>query len=288
MIHEEIPELGLTEVDRATAEQLGPVLHTHRNGFFYCTAGRITLGLDDRIFEIHRGDIYIYPPFSQTYLGNASDDLQGIIGFADFDFVLSVLNPIYDSGNAIYVREHPCISLDAEQCSRIEELLAAFRRRMDGETGVVQTQLLSALGRAVCYEISLAYFSNYPIQPLKQERHDKIFLEFLFALHRHFRSHRDVAFYAGQSCLTPRHFTTVIREKSGRTALEWITSTVVAEAKRLLSESGQSIKEIADALGFPNQSFFGRYFKRYTGLSPAEFRTARTAGRPKERPIRRK
>lgn len=278
MRREDFPEIGFTDVDRTAAELLGPVLHTHKNGFFYCTAGRIKLGLDDRTFEIHRGDIYIYPPFSQTYLGDASDDLRGIIGIADFDFVLSALNPINDTGNAIYVREHPCISLDGEQCSRIEELIAATRRRMGGEPGVVQRQLLSALGRAVCYEIMLAYFSSYPIRPIRQGRHDNIFHSFLFALHRHFREHRDVAFYAGLCCLTPRHFTTVIREKSGRTAMQWITATVIAEAKRLLSEADPSIKEIADTLGFPNQSFFGRYFKRCTGLSPCEYRSSNRTG----------
>ena len=47
-----------------------------------------------------------------------------------------------------------------------------------------------------------------------------------------------------------------------------------AEAKKLLSDPDPSIKEIAETLGFSNQSFFGRYFKQYVGLSPMAFRSS--------------
>ena len=49
-----------------------------------------------------------------------------------------------------------------------------------------------------------------------------------------------------------------------------------AEAKKLLSDPDPSIKEIAETLGFSNQSFFGRYFKQYVGLSPMAFRSSGT------------
>lgn len=55
-----LPRIGWIDIDRATAERIGPVLQTDKNGFFYCTAGRIALGLDGRTFEIRRGDLY--PP----------------------------------------------------------------------------------------------------------------------------------------------------------------------------------------------------------------------------------
>ena len=274
----DLPRIGLLDVDKASAEALGPVIHLDKNGFFYCMQGCLKLALDGRVFELRSGDMYIYPPFSQTYIGEMSDDLRGVIGMADFDFVLSALDPVANTGSHIYVRENPCISLDGEQCRRIEDLIEAVRRREGDEAGIVQMQLLPTLGKALCYEILAAYFANYPLQPLKQDRKDKIFHNFLFALHQHFRTHRDVAYYAGLQCLTPRYFTTIVRETSGRTALQWITMSVVAEAKKQLSDPNRSAKEIADSLGFSNQSFFGSYFKQYEGVSPTEFRATRHAG----------
>ena len=47
---------------------------------------------------------------------------------------------------------------------------------------------------------------------------------------------------------------------------------LVSEAKQLLEGSDLSIKEIANQLNFPTQSFFGKYFKQYVGISPKEYR----------------
>ncbi|KAB5217038.1 helix-turn-helix domain-containing protein, partial [Bacteroides ovatus] len=50
---------------------------------------------------------------------------------------------------------------------------------------------------------------------------------------------------------------------------------VILEAKALLNSSSMNIQEIADRLNFANQSFFGKYFKHYTGMSPKEYRKSR-------------
>lgn len=55
-------------------------------------------------------------------------------------------------------------------------------------------------------------------------------------------------------------------------ALQWIIQNVITEAKYLLDNTDLSIKEIATKLNFPTQSFFGKYFKQYVGISPKEYR----------------
>ena len=114
--------------------------------------------------------------------------------------------------------------------------------------------MLSSLGKALCCEIAEAYFFNHPIQPLKQDRKDRIFQSFIFSLSQNFRTHHSVSFYAAEQCLTPRYFSTIVREKSGRNALQWIMMFIIAEAKKLLSDPDPSIKEIAETLGFSTTS----------------------------------
>lgn len=178
----DIPGIGLFDMDKASIETFGPVVHLDRNGFLYCTRGRIDLALNERVYEIRTGDIYIYPPFSHTYIHEISDDLQCVVGVADFDFVLPVINQVSNARNQVFILENPCISLDGRQRVRIGELIAAVRNR-EAEAGeytaaahgdTVYRQLLSALGQAVCYEIMQAYFSSRPIRPLPQERKDRI------------------------------------------------------------------------------------------------------------------
>ena len=89
------------------------------------------------------------------------------------------------------------------------------------------------------------------------------------------RSERSVKFYADQLCLTPKHLSGVVKEVSGKTVGEWIDELVILEAKALLNSSSMNIQEIADRLNFANQSFFGKYFKHYTGMSPKEYRKSR-------------
>jgi len=59
---------------------------------------------------------------------------------------------------------------------------------------------------------------------------------------------------------------------SRRTPNEWIDNYVTLEIRVLLKNSSMSIKEIAQNLNFPNQSFLGKYFKEHVGMSPKEYR----------------
>ena len=79
-----------------------------------------------------------------------------------------------------------------------------------------------------------------------------------------------------QAMLVRPIFSSVIKEKSGSSALQWIIQNVITEAKYLLDNTDLSIKEIATKLNFPTQSFFGKYFKQYVGISPKEYRNKKT------------
>lgn len=99
-------------------------------------------------------------------------------------------------------------------------------------------------------------------------RNAAYFNTFLEELSKHYLQERSVGFYAEQLHLTPKYLTTLLRSTTGRTASEWIDEYVILEAKNLLKYSTMNIQEIAYYLNFPNQSFFGRYFKQHTGMTP--------------------
>lgn len=63
----------------------------------------------------------------------------------------------------------------------------------------------------------------------------------------------------------------VIRETSGQTVMQWINQAVILEAKVLLKHSNLLVFQISDELNFPNPSFFSKFFKRMTGMTPAEY-----------------
>ena len=85
--------------------------------------------------------------------------------------------------------------------------------------------------------------------------------------------HRDVRFYADLFCLSPKHFSTVIRQQTGHTAGHWIQHYLTIRLKQTLTyDPESSIQSIADRFGFDEQASFARFFKRQTGLTPTEYR----------------
>lgn len=259
--------IELFDVSSASVQIQDEFVHLQRNGFLLCKRGSISLQMDRRLFTVREGDLFIYPAFSQTFVLNFSDDLQGIGGTADFDFVLTLVNSISDTQSHIYIRTHPLVHLTDDERSRIERIIGLVRDRQRLRTPL-NARVQSSLVQTFCFEVIDTYLAHEPLTTAPQNRRDYICQSFLIELHRHFRTRREVAFYAGKLNLSPRYFATIIHETSGKSPKEWIGTFVVVEAKRLLSDPKLSVKEVSGLLNFSEPSAFARYFKLYTRLSP--------------------
>ncbi len=82
--------------------------------------------------------------------------------------------------------------------------------------------------------------------------------------------------YAEKMNVTPNYLNTLCKKKSGKSAGELIRQRVLLEAKRLLAHTKLTVSEISFKLGFEDNSYFGRFFKKYIGVTPETFRGNRT------------
>lgn len=105
-------------------------------------------------------------------------------------------------------------------------------------------------------------------------RKENLVRDFTELVQKHFVDDRKVKNYANKLNITPKYLSETVREISGKTAGDIIDLYVIQEAVLLLNNSKLSISEISDRLNFSNQSFFGKFFKRHTGLSPKKQRNA--------------
>ncbi len=104
-------------------------------------------------------------------------------------------------------------------------------------------------------------------------RNEQLFSRFHDLLTLHYAEHHDIAWYAQQLSLTPKYFSVLIRQATGKSTAEWIDIELVMHAKRLLRTSGNlTIQQIAYALGFNENASFCRFFKNNTNLRPSEYR----------------
>ena len=180
----------------------------------------------------------------------------------------------------LHVEKQPCLKLDEKEWTGITrsfEELGAEGTEMPADvySAEVIRSIIRTLAYKVCRVIGRHIETNGERQVSARSRNDEYFNQFMSELTKHYMQERSVGFYAGQLHLTPKYLTTIIRKTSGRTAAEWIDDYVVLEAKNLLKYSTMSIQEIAYCLNFPNQSFFGKYFRNHTGMPPSAYRMSK-------------
>ena len=268
----------------------GQIISTfNKCGIFYCQRGSVEVSLEGCHYHIKPGDVYIYMASTLVHLLHKSEDAEGIMVEVDFYYILPIVNKVINVESQLFMRKNPCVSLSDEQCAHFEYLLNNLWDRINAEDCQkenvqyqhLKLELIKSMGQTICYEILNMYFTNQPLQPLQQGKKDVVFQNFMLSLFRFYRKERDVSFYARMQHITPRYFSAIIKEKTGDSALQWIVRIVITEAKQLLEESDLSIKEIADQLNFPTQSFFGKYFKQYVGVSPKEYRNKAASTRIK-------
>jgi AraC-like DNA-binding protein len=99
-----------------------------------------------------------------------------------------------------------------------------------------------------------------------------IYERYIKCVEEHYRQEHSVQFYADRICLTPKYLSSVIYKTSGKHASDWIHEYIILEAKSLLKSTDMSLKNISDVLHFCTPSHFGRFFKKYTGFTPNEYK----------------
>lgn len=106
------------------------------------------------------------------------------------------------------------------------------------------------------------------INYVKNSRQYKFFNEFIYKLNQMHQKERAVQYYANELGITPKYLSAIVHTYTGMTASQAIDQYVIFAIKQSLYANDRNIKTISEEFHFPSQSFFGRYFKRITGVSP--------------------
>lgn len=134
------------------------------------------------------------------------------------------------------------------------------------------TAIIRSLIYVVLHELEDVLFSLDKEPTPILDKSLPILSQFKALLTENFITQRQVSFYAEKLHLTPKYFSTLIKDASGKTAGEWINEMLVLEAKVRLQNQENSIAQIAYDLDFSDPSHFGRFFRNHVGMSPTEYR----------------
>lgn len=233
-----------------------------------CFSGEFRVSINLIEYSVTPGTLlYIYPNSIAQPLGCKPGSDIRIIG-ASSGFVQMPRDPFFSQhyfdggGNSL-------LQLTAEEKDQIDSFYNLIWSIL--KNPIYQQDVVRNLFTSLLYYVRDVYKHNQETHIVTFSHQEEIFRNFLALVHQHSKEERTVGFYADKLCFSPRYLNTLINQISRHTVMDWINQSVILEAKILLKYSDKLIYQIADDLHFANSSFFCKYFKRLTGMSPLEY-----------------
>ena len=223
--------------------------------FAFCTRGtiRVTINLDEHTARAN--DFITLLPNTFIQIHEVSEDAE--VCFVAFSSrFLESINFIRTISNLIVtIIENPVVPLS-------------------GNAAAIFTDSLKPVLDLLIQGVVNMYrrFNTWKEPVLSRDK--EIAREFVQLVWQYYTKERSASFYAGKLRITLPHFCYVIKKTTGMTALDIIANVVIMDAKAQLKSTNLPIKEISIGLGYSNVAFFDKYFRRYVGMSPLEYRNS--------------
>ena len=239
-----------------------------------CKSGEVDVEINYVTYTLKRNGFLSIAPYDIVVVKGGSSDFRSqalVLPVTLFTPIIAELKMSqYD-----YVKKNPLIYFNEEYLKIIEttfEFISKASAILDEERfeQVVIKQVASL------FYIQQQFYTTYKDHDIQVHeyvsRKKELFRLFIKTLVESHSVSREVLFYANELGVSNGYLNEVCNDVSHHTAKEIIDSAVSARLKYELSYTSKSIQELADEYNFPSQSYFSRYYKRMTGMTPSEFR----------------
>ncbi|RFZ90554.1 helix-turn-helix domain-containing protein [Mucilaginibacter conchicola] len=246
----------------------------HKHTFYHVvlfTEGGGKHSIDFKYFDVKPYQIYFMAP-GQVHRWDFEGKVDGyIINFSAELFQSFLLRPDYLEGFAFFSGDvdDEVINLSIDTGKAVTELFKQLLTEADTPNRLnmdMVRALMLQLFIMVARESTDAETGNGP------NYNYTLLQSFRKLVEKNFTSLRLPKDYAALLYITPNHLNALCNDMLGISAGELIRNRVVLEAKRLLINHDMNINEIAGKLNFADNSYFTKFFKKYTGLTPEDFR----------------
>lgn len=237
-----------------------------------CTEGTIEGSINLKPYIFSKNDFFIVVPGQIAQFTRISDDFSGLHIILSSRFLENLeLNMKNAISVFLHLNENHIMHLNSDEMEHLVDYYNMLRKAVKRVQNPHRLEIIRALTQAMFYGINdfEQLKNNSGISKTKKE---VLFDSFYNLILQYHKDSREVGFYADKLYLTPKYLSASIKEVTGKSAFEWINNYVVLEAKSMLKSTGMTIQQISDDLNFPNQSFFGKFFKQHIGVSPSEYR----------------
>ena len=255
--------------------QDGPQVITY-GAILICRKGKATVNINYKEWHLHEGAVITVFPNDVVELKVKSEaslfDVEMLKYNASLlrEASLQLEQTVYSS-----LREDRCRQDTPVVTNIIDSMFALLKVYFNQSECICISQLVLLLLKAFFvgfHEYLQRNPQNRPDDEVKSYRVRELFNRFMMLMERDYKLSRDVNYYADLMHITSKYLTNIVRQVAGHTPKTIIDQYVILQLKMQLQRSSQSIKEIAWEYHFTDVSFFCRYFKKHTGLTPHQMR----------------
>ncbi|MHC2991207.1 AraC family transcriptional regulator [Pontibacter sp. HJ8] len=248
----------------------------HKHNFYIIllvTRGTGTHTIDFKEYEVKPGTVYFMTP-GQVHSWQLSKDADGFVIFFTQEFYIREYTNrmLFDFPFFNALLYNPVLHITKEQ----EATLMPILQRLNQEhrkAKLMRDVMLSRYLDILLIELTRISQPNEAESGFRGK--EQILLQKLERLiDRHYKEHRPVAFYAEQLHVTTKHLNDVCKSSLNRTTKELIQYRTLLEAQRLLVHAELTSSQIAAELGYFDNTYFFRFFKKHIGCTPEQFRAA--------------
>lgn len=257
---------------------LGQSVHDCRM-FLLVVRGNITIRKHDLRLDVEANQFIDILAWEPIYFESMSRDVEAWCLLPNYLFTNEALNGMRPADSESFKDRYsiPMLNLTPSETRTIETQLTLLY------------QSLGSHGHAYRIELCRSYFRNFMLETGNiilhknsieepatniESRQDWITRNFLKLVWRHYKTERNVSFYATALCLSDKHLARVVKANLGKTPYAVIRDELLQRATYLLKETKVSIQEISSELSFSEMAAFCKFFKKHTGLSPTAFRNS--------------
>jgi len=239
----------------------------HFYAFIIVTRGQGRHDIDFQSYNLKPNRLFLIAP-NQIHAWKKLRDVKGfVIFFTDSFIALSKGRKIMASWPVFRI-DQPCyIDLSHEEAMKWITEALVIEREFDQSDDFSRDAIFYSVGKLLVRASRL----YQRLKPKKKPQEEWLFT-FQELIEKEFLNKKTPKEYAALMNITPNYLNSMCKQKSGKSAGELIRQRVLLEAKRLLAHTQLTIAEVAYKLNFVDNSYFGRYFKKYTGVTPESFR----------------
>ena len=241
-----------------------------------CTRGTAQVEVNLQVYDAKPDAMLLATPFHVLRIYQSSPDFlcRFIVFSKAFLTENNVNSHFLESFSYFKSASLPVIYPEHEDAKMLLEIYVLLQQKLDRQDHPYRMEISRSILITLLYEVGSIYEKQHVMVKGKLNRKQELNVLFQDLVFHHYKEHRNVQYYADALFVSSKHLTETIKDVTGRTAGEWIDDAVILEAKVLLRNQEISIANIAYAIHFPDQSSFGKYFKKQTGLSPSDYRMA--------------